>query len=179
MLAGIFTIKEEFVPDAALETQIFEKQTIENTQSANVSPTVFQKYTQVKVIEYNFSGEVVTCINKTNMEQIIDIRLTNLAVENKSVTIYPFNITINLMAGQIKRTDIFFPTGVSTLKFVSNDGEELNVQMPPCINGYEGSTGGFNKQTTSRKVDEIPEFPSVGLPVITIMAMLFILMKKK
>lgn len=176
VLVGILVIKEEFVVNATLENHTFEN--IEKTGPANISPEVFQKSTEPEVIELNFSGEVLTCTNKIDVEYVIDIRLRNFDVKNKSITIYPLNLTFNLLPKQIKRADIIIPNGISTLKLASG-GEELKVRVPPCVNGNEGSNTGFNTQTTIKEVDEIPEFPSIGLPIISIMVLLFIVKKKK
>ncbi len=181
VLVSIFVIKEEFRANATLENQIFkkpdfEKLNFEKTHSAITSMELFQNSTEPQEIQLNFLGEVLTCTNKTDIEHVIDVRLSNLNMENKSITIYPLNLTIKLLPEQIKRVDIFLPNGISILKLVSSDGEEEKVQVPPCVNGYEGSRA---TQTTIKKVNEIPEFPSIGLPVITILAFLFVMKKTK
>lgn len=181
VLAGIFLLNETYRANTTLENNIFEKSNIENIQSANLSYEVFQKNLQPAAKELNFSGEVLTCTNKSDVERIIDVRLTNLVFDNKSITIYPLNITISLLPKQIKRIDIFLPYGISTLKLVSSDGEELKVQVPPCTSGGSSGSGTarFNSQTKNIEVGEIPEFPSIGPPVITVLVLLFLMKKKK
>lgn len=175
VLVSIFVIKEEFRADATLDNLIFNKTDLEKLNFEKIhSAIISQNSTEPEETELNFRGKVLTCTNKTYVGHIIDVRLSNLDVENKSITIYPLNLTINLLPEQIKRTDIFLPDGISTLKLVSSDGEEEKVQVPPCVNGYEGST---TTQTTNLKVNEIPEFPSIGLPVITILVFLFVMKK--
>ncbi|KAB2946174.1 MAG: hypothetical protein OIN84_09040 [Candidatus Methanoperedens sp.] len=185
MLIGILVINEKYGTEkyganTILDNNVFEKLNTENVQLANLSSAVFQENSQPEAIKLNFSGEILTCTNKSDIERVIDVRLSNFVFDNESITIYPLNFTINLLPEQIKRIDIFIPYGISTFKLVSSNGEELEIQAPPCVNGYEGSSNtGFNTQTTIKKVDEIPEFPSIVMPVIAIMALLFMMKKRK
>lgn len=184
VLVGIFGINEKYGANTTLENNIFGKLNIEKTQSVNLGSALFQENSGPEAIELNFSGEVLSCTNKSDVERVIDLRLSNLVFDNKYITIYPLNLTINLLPEQIKRIDIFLPTGISILQLVSSDGEEYNVQVPTCFSGgssgsSKGGTASFVKQTTTPRIDEIPEFPSIVLPVISILALLFIMNKKK
>ena len=184
VLAGIFVI-EGFVPvsDVTLENKSFEKLNIENASSSMITPE--GNYSRLETMELNFSGKILTCTNLTDEEQVIDIRLTNLEAKNKSISIFPINITLDLLPEQILRKDLFILSGISTLKLVSGDGEERQVQVPPC--GSRVSSGSnTGSQTissastpTTPKADEIPEFPTIALPIMTIIALLFIMKKTK
>jgi len=184
VLAGIFVI-EGFVPvsDVTLENKSFEKLNIENASSSMITPE--GNYSRLETMELNFSGKILTCTNLTDEEQVIDIRLTNLEANNKSISIFPINITLDLLPEQILRKDLFILSGTSTLKLVSGDGEERQVQVPPC--GSRVSSGSnTGSQTissastpTTPKADEIPEFPTIALPIMTIIALLFIMKKTK
>ena len=187
VLAGIFVI-EGFVPvsDATLENNSFEKLNIENTSSPMITPGEIQNYSGPETMELNFSGKILTCTNLTDEEQVIDIRLTNLEAKNKSISIFPINITLDLLPEQILRKDLFILSGTSTLKLVSGDGEERQVQVPPCGSRVSsGSSTGFQQTISSAstpttpKADEIPEFPTIALPIMTIIALLFIMKKTK
>ncbi|NJD51390.1 MAG: PEF-CTERM sorting domain-containing protein [Candidatus Methanoperedens sp.] len=186
ILIGILVINERYGTEknganTILDNNVLEKSNTENLQLSNLSSAVFQENPQPESIKSNFSGEILTCTNKSDIERVIDVRLSNFISDNESITIYPLNFTINLLPKQIKRIDLHIPYGISTFKLVSGNGGELEIQSPPCVNGYEGSGSntGFNTQTTTKKVDEIPEFPSIMLPVIAIMALLFIMKKRK
>lgn len=195
-LAGIFVING-FVPAAPSQNNSSEKLNDEYTLS---SPGEIQDFSSAEPMELNFSGKILTCTNFTDVEQVIDLRLTNLEAENKSVSIYPINITLDLLSEQILRIDLFISPGISTLKLVSNDGEEIQVDVPPCVNpGSSGSdNAGPGMQTTTSsgtptgtstgtptitptnsKAEEIPEFPTIALPIMTIIALLFIMKKTR
>lgn len=165
-----------------------EKLNNNETLSANMTPAGIQNYTELEEIELTesnakelkISGEVLSCTNVTDVEQVVDIRLINLDVKTKSINIYPLNITIDLLPEQIKRIDHFIPYGTSSLKLVSSDGEEIKLKVPACI--FRGGSGGgeatfFQIETTPR-AEEIPEYPTIALPVIAILALLFITKKK-
>lgn len=184
VLVGIFVI-EGFVPvsDVMLENKSFEKLNIENDSLPVITPAEIQNSSGPNTIELNFSGKVLTCINLTDQEQVIDIRLTNLEAENKSISIFPINITLDLLSEQILRKDLFILSGTSTLKLVSSDGEERQVEVPPCGGRVSsGSTAGYQQtisSTTTPKAEEIPEYPTIALPIMTIIALLFIMKKTK
>ncbi|MFZ3385353.1 MAG: PEF-CTERM sorting domain-containing protein [Candidatus Methanoperedens sp.] len=192
---GIFVING-FVPDATLENNSFEKLNIEYTPSPVITPGEIQNSSVTEPVELNFSGKILTCTNFTDVEQVIDIRLTNLEAKNKSISIYPINITLDLLSEQILRKDLFILPGTSALKLVSSDGEESLVQVPPCGSRVSSASdiAGTDMQTTTpagtpiatqttnpatSKVEEIPEFPTIALPIMTIIALLFIMKKTK
>jgi hypothetical protein len=176
--AGI--VLKGFVPVAIAETHILKEPNIENTPSAEISP-ISQE------IALKFSGEVLTCTNKTDLEQVIDIRISNLDVEKKSIMVYPLNITIELLPDQIKRKDMFLPHGISALNLVSNDGEELSLQVPPCISRGGGGKASSGLQTTSlsdttpipKYPTSIPEYPTMAIPVVVIGLLLIFSIWKK
>ena len=185
VLAGIFVI-EGFVPvsDVMLENNSFEELNIENDSLPVITPAEIQNSSET--IELNFSGKILTCINLTDEEQVIDIRLTNLEAKNKSISIFPINITLDLLSEQILRKDLFILSGTSILKLVSNDGEERQVEVPPCGGRVSSGSSTGSSQTiyststpTAPKADEIPEFPTIALPIMTIIALLFIMKKTK
>ncbi|MFZ3170033.1 MAG: PEF-CTERM sorting domain-containing protein [Candidatus Methanoperedens sp.] len=187
VLAGIFVI-EAFVPvsDVTLENKSFEKLNIENVSSPMITPEEIQNSSGPETMELNFSGKILTCTNLTDEEQSIDIRLTNLEAKNKSISIFPINITLDLLPEQILRKDLLILSGTSTLKLVSGDGEERQVEVPPCgsrvssgsITGFQQTINSTSTPTTP-KADEIPEYPTLALPIMTIIALLFIMKKKK
>ncbi|VVB54074.1 Uncharacterised protein [uncultured archaeon] len=187
VLAGIFVI-EAFVPvsDVTLENNSFEKLNIENTSSPMITPAEIQNSSGPNTIQLNFSGKILTCTNLTDEEQTIDIRLTNLEAKNKSISIFPINITLDLLPEQILRKDLLILSGTSILKLVSGDGEERQIEVPPCGSRVNsGSSAGFQQTISSTstpttpKADEIPEYPTIALPIMTIIALLFILKKTK
>jgi len=187
VLAGILVI-EGFVPlsDVTLENKSFEKLNIENASSPMITPEEIQNFSRLETMELNFSGKILTCTNLTDEEQVIDIRLTNLEAKNKSISIFPINITLDLLPEQILRKDLFILSGTSTLKLVSGDGEERQVQVPPCGSRVSSGSNTGSSQTissastpTTPKADEIPEFPTIALPIMTIIALLFIMKKTK
>lgn len=189
VLAGLFTISEnesdinlDKGPElpVSLELQNSGESNIRNIGLSDITPGEILNYTEPEETGLNFSGDIITCSNITDTEQVVDIRLTNYDMENKSITIYPMNLTINLLPKQIKRIDIPLPYNISVLTLTSSTGEELDAQVPLCFSrGSSGSaTISFATETIPPEVKEIPEFPSIGLPVIAILVMLF-LMKKK
>lgn len=186
VLAGIFII-EGFVPvsNVTLENNSSDKLNIENVSLPMITPEEVQNSSGPETMELNFSGKILTCTNFTDEEQVIDIRLTNLEAKNKSISIFPINITLDLLSEQILRKDLFILSGTSTLKLVSGDGEERQVEVPPCAGRVSsGSTGSqqiisSTSTPTTPKADEIPEYPTVVLPIMTIIALLFIMKKTK
>lgn len=88
----------------------------------------------------NVSAEALTCTKTTTREYAIELRLKNLDVESKSVTIYPQSEMVELLPRQIKIFDIILPYENKTLKLIINEGEELEVSVPPCVSG--GGSGG-------------------------------------
>ena len=176
---GIDTnLDKGFEPLSTLENQVSYKSNIQNTGPSDIAPGEIRNFTESEETGLSFSGDILTCSNITDTEQVVDIRLTNRDPGNKSITIYPMNLTFNLLPGQIKRIDIPLPYGTSILTLVSIDGEELKAQVPLCFSrGSSGSdTISFAARTTPN-VDEIPEFPSIGLPVLSILALLFLFKK--
>ncbi|HWQ96369.1 MAG TPA: hypothetical protein VN368_03240, partial [Candidatus Methylomirabilis sp.] len=188
MSAGILVIKgfepavileRSFEPAATLESQNSEGSNIQNIGSSDIIPEEIQNSSEPEEIKLNFSGEVLTCSNITDAEQVVDVRLTNRDTENKSITIYPMDLTINLLPGQKKRIDIPLPHGISVLTLVSSDGKELKAQVPLCFSRGDSGSGTIDLAAqTTPNVKEIPEFPAIGLPVLSILALLFLVKKK-
>jgi len=110
----------------------------------------------------------VTCSNL----RVIDLRLSNLDVEDQSITVYPLSTTIELLTTKpytIKRIDIPLPYGVSSINLVSSNGEKLTLGVPPCE--YGGGESNGNSQVSFSSSTEQPFQPPPPVPELSTMAL--------
>ncbi len=162
-----------------------EEKNVENSLSSNTYPAGPQ------TTGSKFSGEVRTCTNITDSEQVIDLRLINLDVENQSISVYPLNTTIDLLKNTKISIDLPLPYGVSTLKLVSSNGEELTIEVPLCISGGwsgDGSDSGSQSSfsgSTDKLLPEykppppVPELSTIALTGFGVFGLLFIIRRSK
>ncbi len=172
---------------AGNNNNVIEKQMIENTPSANADPSGTQnKGTQVLTLSQatglKFSGEILTCTNITDFEQVIDLRISNLDENNIKIAIdYPFGRTIELLPDQIKRIDLPLPYGVSSINISSND-EKMILHVPPCVSGGgSNSHSGFSSEVEQsfQPPPPVPEFSTVALTGIGVIGLIFIIQRSK
>ncbi|MCE8428057.1 MAG: hypothetical protein J5U19_06705 [Candidatus Methanoperedens sp.] len=179
------------VPFGGINDHTTEKTLRENTSSdtkdlAGVQTIKAQALTDSRVAGLKFSGEVLTCTNKTDLEQIIDLRLSNLDKDNLSIDIYPLSTTIEILKGQIIRKDLNLPYGISSLKLVSNKREELFLQVPPCLSrggssSYDGSQSSFSSPTDQfpRPPAPVPELSTIALTGVGMSGLIFIVRRSR
>ncbi|OGM11194.1 hypothetical protein A2Z22_01770 [Candidatus Woesebacteria bacterium RBG_16_34_12] len=164
-------------------------ETIGNTPSANADLsgpqiTEAQVLPEYQVTGSKFSGEVLTCTNLTDYEQVIDLKISNLMRENISVNIdYPFSRTIELHQNESWRIDLPLPYGVTSVDLSSND-EKLTLQVPPCI--IRGGSGGNSESSFSSSNGDsqippppVPELSTIALTGIGMLSMIFIISRSK
>ncbi|MDO8725839.1 MAG: hypothetical protein Q7J35_07215 [Candidatus Methanoperedens sp.] len=176
-------------PPADINTPNTEEQTIGNTPSADAylsvpQTTGTQILTASQVTGSKFSGEVLTCTNLTDYEQVIDLKISNLVKDNISVSIdYPFSKTIELSQNESWRIDLPLPYGVTSVDLSSND-ETLTLQVPPCI--VRGGSGGNSQSSFSSSNGEsqmppppVPELSTMALTGIGVFSLIFIISRSK
>ncbi|MCE8428391.1 MAG: hypothetical protein J5U19_08400 [Candidatus Methanoperedens sp.] len=188
-LAGVI-IMTGIAPAGGINIPGTEKQMTEDIPSANADPGTDTMRTQVLTeaqgAGLKFSGEVLTCTNKTDIGQVIDLKLSNLDLDDLSINIYPLNSTIELLPGQIIRKDLNLPSGISSLRLVSDKGEELMLQVPPCVSrggssSYDGSQSSLSSSTDQfeRPPAPVPELSTIALTGFGIVSMILIMGRSK
>ncbi|MFU8766069.1 MAG: hypothetical protein ACNA7I_00075 [Candidatus Methanoperedens sp.] len=164
-----------------------DEQIIEKPADADPSipqTTGTQVLTEYEVTGLKFSGEVLTCTNLTDYEQVIDLRISNLDKGNISISIgYPFSTTIDLQPDQIKRIDLPLLYGVSSINLSSNE-EKLTLQVPPCIvrggsGGNPGSQSSLSSSTDLRPPPPVPELSTIALTGIGVFSLIFMIRRSK
>lgn len=168
-----------------------DEQIIENPADADPSipqtapqTTGTQVLTEYEVTGLKFSGEVLTCTNLTDYEQVIDLRISNLDKGNISISIgYPFSTTIDLQPDQIKRIDLPLLYGVSSINLSSNE-EKLTLQVPPCIvrggsGGNPDSQSSLSSSTDLRPPPPVPELSTIALTGIGVFSLIFMISRSK
>lgn len=187
-LAG-FALTTGNTPSADINTPNTEEQTIGNTPSANADLSGPQTTGTLVLTEYQvtgskFSGEVLTCTNLTDVEQVIDLKITNLVKDNISVSIdYPFSKIISLSQNDTWRIDLPLPYGVTSVDLSSND-EKLTLQVPPCIS-RGGSSGNSQSSFSSSNGDShqppppVPELSTLALTGIGVLSLIFIISRSE
>ena len=147
-----------FIFDKAGKTGTIERPMIENNP---LSSTTEQLQMGSKTIKYDLSGEVLTCTNVTDSEQVIDLRLSNPGEEIKNITVYPMNTSLKLLPREIKRIDLFLLKGTDVLILIPTSGEEFKLHVPPCV--YRGgSPGGAGLDLSGN----LPEYSAFSPPQI-------------
>ncbi len=156
--------------------------------AANADPSGTQTTgTQVQTISQEtgprFSGEILTCTNLTDVEQVIDLRISNLDVDDLSISIAPLNKIIELSPDQIKRIDLTLPYEVSSLILSSND-EKLTLQVPPCRSRGGSSSNSQSSFSSSNEDSQkppppVPELSTMALTGIGIFGLIFIISRSK
>lgn len=166
---------------------INDEQIIENPADADPSipqTTGTQVLTEYEVTGLKFSGEVLTCTNLTDYEQVIDLRISNLDKGNISISIgYPFSTTIDLQPDQIKRIDLPLLYGVPSINLSSNE-EKLTLQVPPCIvrggsGGNPDSQSSLSSSTDLRPPPPVPELSTIALTGIGVFGLIFMIRRSK
>ncbi|MCJ7695118.1 MAG: hypothetical protein MUO40_06780 [Anaerolineaceae bacterium] len=152
-----------------------------NADPAGTQTTGTQVLPESQATGSTFSGEIVTCSNL----QVIDLRLSNLIMENQLITVYPLSTTIELLTEpyNIKRKDLPLPYGVSTIRLVSSNGEELTLGVPSCEFGG-GETGGNSRSSFSSSNGDsppppVPELSTMALTGIGVFGLIFIISRNK
>ncbi len=195
LIGIIFSTGFVFVEGSKTDT--IEKPISENNPLSSVPPIIDQLQMESKTVKSDLSGEVMTCTNATDAEQVIDLRLSNPGEETKYITVYPMNKSLKLLPNEIKRIDLFLLKGTDVLTLISNNGEELELHVPPCV--YRGGSAGDigvslsgNLPATSPAQTEpattpaptvpteptnIPEFPTIVFPALSTLGLLLIMRK--
>ncbi len=178
-LAGIINMIV-IAPTAGINNNIIEKQLTENTPSVNADPsgnqtTQFMSVSQTTGLR--FSGEILTCTKLNDVEQV-DLRISNLDVDNLLISVDPLNRVIKLSPHQIKRIDLPLPYGVSSLILSSND-EKLTLQVPQCIS--RGGSSGFSGSASQpfNPPPPVPELSTIALTGIGVLGLIFISRRSK
>lgn len=148
------------------------------------------------------SGEALSC-TLTKSERIVDLRIINYEEVIKSITISPVGRKVILEPKQILRVFIPISDGIENLILYSDEKVEDSILVPPCATeGYSSlssSSSSFSQYDTSPfgtqieppnngpglqpptedPVTAIPEFPSIVLPVLSLIAIMFVMQKRK
>ncbi len=189
LIGIIFSIGFVFVEGSKSLT--VEKPKIENIPLSSVPATIDQLQIKSETLKSDLTGEVLTCTNVTDAEQVIDIRLSNPGEDTKYITIYPMNKSLKLLPNEIKRIDLFLLRGIDILTLIQNNGEQLKLYVPPCVyrGGTEGNglgvslTGNLPEPTTTpaseTELTNIPEFPTIVFPVLSTLGLLLIMRNMK
>ena len=189
-LAG-FALTTGNTSSAGINTLTIEEQITGNAPLADADPsgtqtTGAQVLTLSQETGLKFSGEVVTCTNLSDSEQVIDLKISNLDQDNISINIgYPFSWTIELIPGQ--KMNFFeqpIPIGISSIELSSND-EKLTLQVPPCVVRGGGSSGNSQSSISSSDKDfqqpppPVPELSTMALTGIGLFGLIFIIRGRK
>jgi len=168
------------------EERISEKTLSANAEPSGTPTTGIQVLTESQTTGLKFSGEVLTCTNLTDVEQVIDLRISNLDENNILVGIdYPFSRTIELAQNQTKRIDLTLPYGVSSIDLSSNE-EKLTLQVPPCFSRGGSSSNSNSESSFSGSTEQrfqppppVPELPTIALTGIGLFSLIFIISRRK
>jgi hypothetical protein len=164
--------------------------------TASITSEVVQLQPESTSSTLKISGLALTC-SLINSERIVDLRIENYEEVTKSITISPVGKKVTLLPKQIMRIDIPITDGIKNFILYSDEKEEGSVLVPPCsTEGYssEGKNSlkfdaAFPSGTqiepptgtvpAEDPVTSIPEFPSIALPVLSLIAIMFIMQKRK
>jgi len=168
--AGINTPTEGNIPSADADPA--------GTQTTGAQVLTLSQETGLK-----FSGEVMTCTNMSDFEQVIDLKISNLDESDISVDIgYPFSRTIELIPGQIMNIELPLPYGVTSVDLSSND-EKLTLQVPSCVVRGGGSSGNsqssFSSSNDISPPPPVPELSTMALTGIGLFGLIFIISRKQ
>lgn len=165
------------------DEQRVEMSPMANVDQSRIQTTGFQTMTESPVTGLKFSGEILTCTIDTDAGQKIDLRLSNLDVENQSISVYPLNTKIELLKNTIIRIDLALPYGVSSLKLVSGNGENLIVEVPPCNSGGWSGSSSQSSFSSSTEVNKppppVPELSTIALTGLGIFGLILIISRSK
>lgn len=186
-LAGI-AITKGFATDERINVLNTDEQRLEisptvNVDNSGIQTTGLQTMVESPATGLKFSGEVVSCTINTDVGQKIDLRLSNLDVENQSISVYPLNTTIELLKNTILRIDLALPYGVSSLILESSNGEALTVGVPPCISGGWSGSSSQSSFSSSTEVNNppppVPELSTIALTGLGIFGLILIISRSK
>ncbi len=135
--------------------------------------------------------EALACTILSTSSYEVDLRMKNTGTETVTVTIYPPNRKVELPSGETRRMDILIPYEKGILNLVADEGEKLEIQIPPCVSrggsGTSGRVGLTDNQVTpvdttpspsTPPPTEIPEFPWIGFPIVSVIFLMLFLRKK-
>ncbi len=115
--------------------------------------------------------------------------MKNPGTESRIATINPSGRVVNLSPGQTTRVDVLLASEGVTLKILVDDGTELQVQSPTCINrgGSEGSVSSGSSVSNlateqsqfSSPVPPTPELPTLALTSAGILGLLLVSWRRK
>jgi len=173
--------------------------------ASNSNPSITSEVVQMEAgspsSTLKLSGKAITC-SIVDSKKIVDLRIENNEDVSKSVTVYPVGKEVTLLPKQILRIDIPVTEGTENLILYSDETEEGSVLVPPCsTEGYSSSGGrsslqmqdasspdaaapgvsptGTVAQPPTEDPTEVPEFPSIALPILSLIAIMFIMQKRK
>src|SRR5659263_10096 len=117
----VYNVKEETNNEVRFAPEL------SNSESLSLS-------TSQGLIPDKIAAQVLTCTIKSGRYNL-DIKLTNLGSVYKHVIIYPHRTEVELLPNQIKRIGYSLSNENSTIKFVTEESEEVELSVPTCING--------------------------------------------
>lgn len=144
-----------------------------NTEAQNVMSTAFDSLETVSSADEKVSASALTCLIKDEGDYVVDLRLNNPGIETRTITIDPSGTKVDLLPAQIKRFDLHLGNEVSMLTLLVDDGTELQVQSPPCIDSGSSGSGsrGISVSTTPKQEssplppnDEVSTTPPKNTP---------------
>lgn len=178
----VYNVKEETNNEVRFAPEL------SNSESLSLS-------TSQGLIPDKIAAQVLTCTIKSGRYNL-DIKLTNLGSVYKHVIIYPHRMEVELLPNQIKRIGYSLSNENSTIKFVTEESEEVELSVPTCINGGgdSGTKSGVIQAVQMQKTNQntnktepenepeinisIPEFQWAGFPMITIFLFAYFLILK-
>lgn len=113
----------------------------------------------------------LTCTIKDSGDYVLDLKLINSGLENRTVTIHPSGTQLDLLANRTYRYDLNLANEVSILNISVDDGTELQVNSPNCTTaGWSGSGSsgsGIQGQTPPEQTPPAPT-PELSPIVLTL-----------
>lgn len=164
---------------SAGESKTPEGPAVEIPQTSTATPEMMPTTTATPIAApEKVSAEALTCTIVTATGYEVDLRLKNPGPEARTVTINPPGRIVVLSPGQTKRVDILLANEGTTLNIQVDDGTELSIQSPPCIN-RGGSTGSVSSLAPEElPVPPVPELPTLALVSTGIFGLLLVSRKR-
>ncbi len=117
------------------------------------------------------SASALTCIIKDSGDYVVDLRLRNPGIENRTITIQPSGTKMNLLPNKTYRYDLNLAKEISIINISVDDSTELQVQSPNCTTaGWSGSgvSGLTMQEQTPSQPTPPPPVPELSPLVLTL-----------
>jgi hypothetical protein len=126
----------------------------------------------------------LTCTIKNTGDIVVDLRLNNSGLENRTVTIQPSGTEMDLLPNITYRKEIILANKVSILNISVDDGIEFQVNSPNCTtSGWSGSGSSGNPPGPTTPGNEptspTPELSPMVLTLAGILGLLLVSRTRK